>query len=254
MLYELSLTGAYVASTDPEPETKRHKTEDMKTGTCTPEMTLRVADFDAMREKMAEYDAKREDVIKRTRDVQKISKQAIFSAHRNAMDNCDKQLADAARLAQGIFTDLIEVTPALRYGSFSNALEEFAEAVLYRVWLRDGTLLPLSGADFMGLVNSVEYLGGLVDFTGEVGRYAVAAASKRDDVTVRKSLAAVLAVQDALMRVGLPAKLSKKADELKSNVKKLEHVLYELSLVKATGRSVTASTTDMGSGGAADEE
>lgn len=32
--------------------------------------------------------------------------------------------------------------------------------------------------------------------------------------------------------------LSKKDSELRTNVKKLEHVLYELSLIKATGRQV----------------
>jgi hypothetical protein len=56
----------------------------------------------------------------------------------------------------------------------------------------------------------------------------VAAAARRDDVAVRESLAADLSVQDALMRFGLPGKLGKKDDMLKTNVKKLEHVLYVL--------------------------
>ena len=39
-------------------------------------------DFDRMKEAMEVYDKTREDVIKRTRDVQKLGKQAIFSLHR----------------------------------------------------------------------------------------------------------------------------------------------------------------------------
>ena len=37
---------------------------------------------------------------------------------------------------------------------------------------------------FTGLVNREEYLGALVDFTGEVGRYAVKKATERDVVEV----------------------------------------------------------------------
>lgn len=43
------------------------------------------------------------------------------------------------------------------------------------------------------------YIGGLVDFTGEVGRVAVLAATRRDQPQVEKALAAALTVQDALM-------------------------------------------------------
>ena len=59
--------------------------------------------------------------------------------------------------------------------------------------------------------------------------------------------------------VCLPAwsQLSKKEGALRTNVKKLEHILYELSLVKASGRKVTASKTEEssgGGGGAQDDE
>jgi hypothetical protein len=39
-------------------------------------------DFEEMRKAMEAYDKTREDVIKRTRDVQKLAKQAIFALHR----------------------------------------------------------------------------------------------------------------------------------------------------------------------------
>jgi hypothetical protein len=42
----------------------------------------------------------------------------------------------------------------------------------------------------------------------------------------------------------MPSKLAKKEGALRTNIKKIEHVLYELSLVKATGRNVTASVED----------
>lgn len=45
----------------------------------------------------------------------------------------------------------------------------------------------------------LRYIGGLVDFTGEVGRVAVMAATRRDQPKVEQALAAALTVQDALM-------------------------------------------------------
>ena len=56
-------------------------------------------------------------------DVQKYSKQAIFAAHRNDTDRCGKLLSDAAVIAGEILPILKEL-PNLRYGSFSNAMEE----------------------------------------------------------------------------------------------------------------------------------
>jgi hypothetical protein len=45
------------------------------------------------------------------------------------------------------------------------------------------------------------------------------------------------------MNLGLTGKLGKKEGELNTNVKKMESVLYDLSLVKATGRKVQAEST-----------
>merc|ERR1711871_1803050 len=94
-----------------------------------------------------------------------------------------------------------------------------------------GSLLMLS-------VTAGEYLGGLGDLTGEVGRWAVAKATARDTTAAAKALQANLLVQSAILSLGdtgLKA-VERKAQALRTNVKKLEHMLYELSLTKGTGR------------------
>lgn len=77
--YELSLTGAYVAQpivSNP----KRRKTApaddpaEAAAAASDPPGLVTVADFDDMRESITAYDAAREDVIKRCRDAQKLSK------------------------------------------------------------------------------------------------------------------------------------------------------------------------------------
>lgn len=56
-------------------------------------------------------------------DVQKFSKQAIFAAHRGDIKHVTKLLADAEAVSAEILPILTEL-PTLRYGSFSNAMEE----------------------------------------------------------------------------------------------------------------------------------
>ena len=46
------------------------------------ELIIKMADFEKIREEMEAYDAKREDVIKRCRDMQKASKNSIYDLHR----------------------------------------------------------------------------------------------------------------------------------------------------------------------------
>jgi hypothetical protein len=84
--YELSLTGSYVAAPVGPSNPKRRKTEpaadvpDASAGGSAVEgdavvSRVNVDDFDAMRDRISAYDSAREDVIKRCRDPQKMSKQ-----------------------------------------------------------------------------------------------------------------------------------------------------------------------------------
>eukprot|EP00037_Helgoeca_nana_P011256 m.100943 g.100943 ORF g.100943 m.100943 type:complete len:337 (-) comp20708_c0_seq7:123-1133(-) len=252
--YELSLTGSYVAAPVGPSNPKRRKTEpaadvpDASAGGSAVEgdavvSRVNVDDFDAMRDRISAYDSAREDVIKRCRDPQKMSKQAIYAMHRGNLDGAREQLEKAKSTAAAIFDERIKDASTLRYGSYSNALEEYAEGALFLTWLDSGDIAPMD-APGLELLDPPEYIGGLVDFTGEVGRVAVMAATRRDQPKVEQALAAALTVQDALMCLGMPSKLAKKEGALRTNIKKIEHVLYELSLVKATGRNVTASVED----------
>ena len=59
-------------------------------------------------------------------------------------------------------------------------MRRYAEARLTQVWFADSvTIAGPSHLHFAGMVETTEYLGGIADFTGEVGRWAVAAAGRR---------------------------------------------------------------------------
>ena len=164
VLYELSLTGK-TAVVDGEQPSKRLKTSATADGDAGAEAAadqdtmIMAADFDAIRATMDTYDKRREAVIKSTRDVQKLSKQAIFSLQRGQAAKATTQLVDAVKISKAIFEEHIKVEPPLRQGSYSNAMEEFAEAVLFKVWLDDQRICALDAPEFEGLIDSTEYLG-----------------------------------------------------------------------------------------------
>jgi predicted translin family RNA/ssDNA-binding protein len=57
---------------------------------------------------------------------------------------------------------------------------------MFLLWRLNGRL-PTK-AELGVAVTSIEYFGGLIDFTGEMGRFAVARATARDEVAVRTCL------------------------------------------------------------------
>jgi len=190
------------------------------------------AEWERINEEMQAYDKKREDIIKRSRDIQKNSKQAIFSLHRGDLERANKQIADALALAQELEPTIRE-NPTLRNGSYANALEEWAEAVLFRTYLEEKRLARMSE---MPLLNSDDYLGGVLDMTGELNRYAVQRATSRDAEEVARCKDLVEGIFGLFLQFDLRnGALRKKYDALKYTLKKLENTLYELSLTEALG-------------------
>ena len=80
-------------------------------------------------------------------------------------------------------------------------------------------------------VTPKEYLGGAMDLTGEVGRFAVAAATRRDTAAVRCCLSSLYFVQNEVVPLAEMAGLGSKCGALRSSISKLEKILYEQSLV-----------------------
>lgn len=183
--------------------------------------------FDTICQDLKSYDEKREIVIQRSREIQKLSKQAIFSIHRSNISEADDRLHKAKSVYHEL-SPLIEEQPSLRSGSFSNSLEEYCEAVIFRQYVKDSTMMV---PEDLPMVNTEEYLGGLLDFTGELNRWAIARATQRDVAAVQHARDCVDSIMGCFLRLDLRnGQIRKKYDALKYTLKKLENTLYELSL------------------------
>ena len=157
-----------------------------------------------------------------------------------------EQLEDGRTKASDIVRSYLTKEPTLRNGTYANAIEEWAEGRIYEEWLQSQKILSLKDIrrDIPEMTLD-EYLGGLGDFTGEVGRFAVAAATRRDKAMVKKAKNVVMTVTKILLHINMngkvPSRMFKKISTLRNNLKKLEHLNYEMSLVKGSRAVVVAA-------------
>lgn len=215
---------------------------------------LDVEAIDAIRQRMEAYDKLREEVIKQSRDVQKLSKQAIFAVHRGNLKDCRIKLDQAMAVAVKILV-IVNEHPTLRQGAFGNSLEEWAEGAMTLEWAERQVVMSMED---MKVVNYQEYIGALSDFSGEIGRMAVASAAKRDVESVRRVLQVDVAIAGALMLVNTSGRYTQKTNAVLTNLKKVEDIVYDLSMLQRGGRIGRAREAepkeDAGAKDAADNE
>jgi len=288
VLYELSVTGSKEAmeaqapdarsNKGSEPPSKRPKTNSNTSSapvTLNPSPFINVQALEALRLRIMEKDEVREKLIKKCRDGQKAAKQAIYALHRDDFDGAANLLGQCEQCILEELEPIVKFEPQLRHGSYSNVLEEYAEAKLYQAWLvgkdeeamqedEDGdndndkdasygdipAKVVLTYNDFSKIrLEPQEYLGGLCDLTGEIGRFAVKKATIRDKENVKKCLETNIAVLYAMESLGkVPGNIGKKIDPLRRTVEKQERMLYELSLVEATGRNTIVAGVEAAPG------
>ena len=231
--YELSLLD--VGNGEENQDSHGPPAKKMKTDEAASVSLIPSAELDNIKERLDVYDKLREGVIKDSRDVQKLSKQAIFSIHRGNLGQSSKQLDEAISKAK-VIMEIVNQHPLLRNGAFSNSLEEWAEGAITLEWAKSGRVLSKQEVG-NGILNNHEYVGALSDFTGEIGRMAVASASRRDIDAVRKVQQAGIAISQNLMQINTGGKFTKKVDAVNTNLRKVEDIVYDLSMVQFGGKA-----------------
>ncbi len=184
-------------------------------------------DFAGMRKELDEFDAKREAVIKKSRDILKSSKHAIYCIHRNDMAKAGQLLDSAKKDIAALKASISRVHEIESIGAFSDAMQEYVEAVCFHGYVKAGKIpgRKASGA------STEDYLMGICDFTGELARMSVAAATKKDIKSVKRIKGMVDEIYGELMQFNFRnGELRKKYDSVKWNLKKIEDVFYDLSI------------------------
>ena len=171
-----------------------------------------------------DYYLMREAVVRRSRDVLKMSKRAIFLMHRDQNAEAEKVLIETEIILLDLkkeFSDNV-----MSEGSFREASEEFVEARMFLEFLETGNVDFLAKIDF----SFSTMIPGICDLTGEILRKAVMSVTKGEKDKVVDYKEAVEEIIGELMKLDMAGKLRYKFDEAKRNLKRLEEVLYDVEI------------------------
>lgn len=171
-----------------------------------------------------DYDTEREKLIKKSRDVLKLSKQIIYAVHRDEMDNA-KKLVDEIEKERKELEKIAQHSNKMVYeGSYKIAIQEYVEAVLYYHFVKNGTLADIK-------VMAEHYILGLCDLPGELSRRAVFLAGKGQTEEVVKIKDLVDQIYGQLLKFDFrDNEIRRKVDSVKYELMKLENLVFELKL------------------------
>jgi translin len=183
--------------------------------------------FDSLIKEFDEQDSQRELLIKKARDVLKLSKQLIYSIHRGDLPGAKQHTASIQK--EFLALDMIaKKTPELSSeGSFKVASQEYTEALCYYSYVTENsipTYTQLGVPPFM-------YILGLCDLTGELVRKAINDAIKGDLHSALRIKESVEELYGELLRFDFrDSELRRKFDSVKYDLKRLEDIALSIKL------------------------
>ncbi|MBI2565315.1 hypothetical protein HYV79_05030 [Candidatus Woesearchaeota archaeon] len=183
--------------------------------------------FELMRKELEQFDMLREEVIKRSRDVLKKSKSAIYSLHRSDAKQAKEHIEAAKIIIKEIDSLLKKDIHLAGTGAYLESLEEYAEAFCYYSYLVKKTI-PSSKE--IG-VDTETYLAGLCDLVGELVRKAINSSIKGDYKTSIEIKDLVSELYEELMQFDFRnTPLRRKFDSIKYGLEKLEDLILQLRI------------------------
>ena len=184
---------------------------------------LNKKEFNKIREDMHKIDLKREEIIQTSREIISLSKQVIYAAQRNDLKEADyaiKKIKDKIK-------KLRKVNINADTNINSVAFQEYVEAVSFYEFVKNNKIPTRASLG----VTAEDYLSGLCDLTGELVRKAIydVIHKKFDEAEKIKEL--VHDIYGEFLKLHLRnGDLRKKSDSIKWNLKKLEEVMYDISM------------------------
>ncbi|MBI2558707.1 hypothetical protein HYW20_05265 [Candidatus Woesearchaeota archaeon] len=180
-------------------------------------------EFSRIREEMHRLDEKRENIIQLSREIITLSKQVIYAAQRNDLIQAGNIVKDIKEKVNKLKKINIDTDTNIN----SVAFQEYVEAVAFHEFVKNNKIPTRASLG----VSAEDYLSGLCDLTGELVRKAIydVIHKKFDEAEKIKEL--VHDIYGEFLKLHLRnGELRKKSDSIKWNLKKLEEVMYDISM------------------------
>ncbi|RLF46777.1 MAG: RNA-binding protein [Thermoplasmata archaeon] len=177
-----------------------------------------------------EKDDLREKTLKKCRDIIRMSRKAIKSAHADNIEEAKKNVKEAKKILKEIKKEIENHPDILTAGYMENAMQEVAEAEIFIAIIEDKDL-PFP--EDIG-VSYTAYLMGLADVVGELRRMGVYLMKEGNVEEVEKILEMMEEICDKLMEFDYPSGLlpiKRKQDIIKKVLEKMrgEVAIYRKS-------------------------
>ncbi len=182
-----------------------------------------------MKKEIDTYDSQRELLIKKARDVIRMSKKIIYSVHREDMKSAKKAVDDIKKSVVQLNKFTKNHAKLYFEGSYKAAIQEYVEALLFYYFMDKGKILTRKELG----VETNYYLLGICDLTGELGRVAVNSATKGKTKVALKMKEVVELIYGELIKFDFRnGEIRRKYDSIKHDLHKLENLCFELKMRK----------------------
>ena len=161
-------------------------------------------------------------------DIRAKSKNAIALLRRENYTESREVILEAEELFKEINRRVGRNETPLRYGAYTEAVEEYIEALTFHNYLTGRK----SGLPKFVEAGPEEVIAGISDFTGELVRKAVTSASVENLHMIVSYKKEIEYVAEELTKIGFRGKLRQKYDEVERNLNKMENIVYDLKLKK----------------------
>ena len=183
---------------------------------------LNKKDFDRIRKEIEASDIRREALIQTSREVINISKKIIYALHREDLKSASSYVNEIEKKKKDLGTNVW-----LDTNINQTALQEYAEALCYYHFVKSKKIPTASSLK----IDNENYLMGLCDLTGELGRKAVNGVIRKNFKQAVEIRELVDEIYGEFLKLNLRnSELRKKSDQIKWNLKKLEDIVFELKL------------------------
>ena len=180
-------------------------------------------EFKKIRNEMHNLEVKREEVIQTSREVINLSKQVIYAAQRNDLKEADSAIK---KIKDGI-KKLRKVNVIIDVNINAVAFQEYVEAIAFYEFVKNKKIPTRASLG----VSAEDYLSGLCDLTGELVRKAIYEVIHKRFNEAEKIKELVHDIYGEFLKLHLRnSELRKKSDSIKWNLKKLEEVMYDISM------------------------
>ena len=183
-----------------------------------------MVNFAKLQKEFQDYDEEREKLIKKSRDVLKLSKQVIYSLHRDEVSKADTLVKEIGKELKELESIAKHSNKMAYEGSYKIAVQEYVEAILYYNFVKTGKLVDLK-------VLAEHYILGLCDLPGELTRRAVYMAGKGKTEEVSRIRDLVDEIYGEFLKFDFrDNEIRRKVDAVKYELRKMEDLMLDLKL------------------------